>query len=83
MIRSKVLIAEAYRERGRRLEVQVMETRKTKLGANRPDTLTSMNNFSKVANEPKTQLPRRCHVQGSGSAVVLNQVLALAPRIMS
>ncbi|KAH8889893.1 hypothetical protein GQ53DRAFT_651431, partial [Thozetella sp. PMI_491] len=29
-----------------RLEVEVMETRKTKLGAEHPDTLTSMNNLA-------------------------------------
>jgi Tetratricopeptide repeat len=28
------------------LEVQVMETRKKKLGADHPDTLTSINNFA-------------------------------------
>ncbi|KAF2647025.1 hypothetical protein K491DRAFT_615367, partial [Lophiostoma macrostomum CBS 122681] len=40
-----------YRNQGRweaaeALEVEVMETRKTKLGADHPDTLTSMNNLA-------------------------------------
>ncbi|KAJ5111451.1 hypothetical protein N7532_001986 [Penicillium argentinense] len=44
-------LASTYRnqvqwEEAEKLEVQVMETRKTKLGAEQPDTLTSMANFA-------------------------------------
>lgn len=44
-------LASTYRNQGRReeaekLELQVMETRKTKLGADHPSTLTSMNNLA-------------------------------------
>ncbi|KAK7180300.1 PFS and TPR domain-containing protein [Paraphaeosphaeria sporulosa] len=44
-------LASTYRNQGRweeaeKLEVQVMETRKTKLGADHPSTLTSMNNLA-------------------------------------
>jgi tetratricopeptide repeat protein len=44
-------LASTYRNQGRweeaeKLEVQVMETRKTKLGADHPDTLTIMNNLA-------------------------------------
>ncbi|KAK0737945.1 hypothetical protein B0T18DRAFT_375410 [Schizothecium vesticola] len=44
-------LASTYRNQGRwleaeKLEVQVMETSKTKLGADHPDTLTSMNNLA-------------------------------------
>ncbi len=44
-------LASIYRSQGRweeaeKLEVQVMETRKTKLGADHPDTLTSINNLA-------------------------------------
>ncbi|KAA8641430.1 tetratricopeptide repeat protein [Aspergillus tanneri] len=44
-------LASTYRNQGRwnkaeKLEVQVMETRKTVLGAEHPDTLTSMNNLA-------------------------------------
>ncbi|KAJ5117544.1 hypothetical protein N7448_011176 [Penicillium atrosanguineum] len=48
---STAMLAGAYRLEGRwgeaeQLEVQVMETRKTKLGADHPDTLTSMANLA-------------------------------------
>ncbi|KAJ5651978.1 hypothetical protein N7507_009404 [Penicillium longicatenatum] len=48
---STALLAVAYRLEGawreaEQLEVQVMETRKTKLGANHPDTLTSIANLA-------------------------------------
>ena len=44
-------LASTYRNQGRweaaeELQVQVMETRKNKLGADHPDTLTSMNNLA-------------------------------------
>ncbi|KAM7210480.1 hypothetical protein V8F06_014131, partial [Rhypophila decipiens] len=44
-------LASTYRNQGRwddaeKLEVQVMETSKTKLWADHPDTLTSMNNLA-------------------------------------
>jgi hypothetical protein len=44
-------LASTYRNQGRwddaeKLEVQVMETSKTKLGVDHPDTLTSMNNLA-------------------------------------
>jgi hypothetical protein len=44
-------LASTYRNQGRweeaeKLLVQVMETRKTKLGADHPSTLTSMNNLA-------------------------------------
>jgi hypothetical protein len=44
-------LASTYGNQGRwdaaeKLEVQVMETRKKKLGADHPDTLTSMNNLA-------------------------------------
>ncbi|KZL83841.1 kinesin light chain 3 [Colletotrichum incanum] len=44
-------LASTYRNQGRweeaeKLDVQVMETRKTKLGADHPDTLTSMANLA-------------------------------------
>ncbi|KEY71651.1 hypothetical protein S7711_10241, partial [Stachybotrys chartarum IBT 7711] len=44
-------LASTYRNQGQweeteKLDVQVMETRKTKLGADHPDTLTSMNNLA-------------------------------------
>ncbi|KAF2177993.1 hypothetical protein K469DRAFT_601143 [Zopfia rhizophila CBS 207.26] len=44
-------LASTYRKQGRwdaaeELEVQVMETRKMKLGADHPDTLSSMNNLA-------------------------------------
>lgn len=44
-------LASTYRNQGRwddaeQLEVQVMETSKTKLGVYHPDTLTSMNNLA-------------------------------------
>ncbi len=44
-------LASTYRNQGRweeaeKLEVQVMETRKTKLGADHPDTLMSMANLA-------------------------------------
>jgi hypothetical protein len=46
-----VNLASTYRNKGRwdkaeELEVQVMETRKSVLGPEHPDTLTSMNNLS-------------------------------------
>lgn len=44
-------LASTYRNQGRwkdaeQLDLQVMETRKTKLGADHPSTLTSMNNLA-------------------------------------
>jgi hypothetical protein len=44
-------LASTYRSQGRweeaeKLEVQVMDMSKTKLGADHPDTLTSMNNLA-------------------------------------
>src|SRR5438477_12756555 len=44
-------LGRTYKDQGRweeaeKLEVQVMETRKTKLGADHPDTLTSMANLA-------------------------------------
>jgi hypothetical protein len=46
-------LASTYRNQGRwkeaeELEVQVMETRKTVLGAEHPSTLTSMNNLART-----------------------------------
>ncbi|KAG4427745.1 hypothetical protein IFR05_016773 [Cadophora sp. M221] len=46
-------LASTFADQGRweeaeKLELQVMETRKTKLGANHPDTLTSMNNLALI-----------------------------------
>jgi hypothetical protein len=46
-------LASTYRNQGRweeaeKLEVQVMETSKTKLGADHPSTLTSMNNLARI-----------------------------------
>jgi hypothetical protein len=48
---STSLLADILRDKGQwekadKLFVQVMETRKTKLGADHPDTLTSMNNLA-------------------------------------
>ncbi|KAJ5705346.1 hypothetical protein N7536_001035 [Penicillium majusculum] len=50
-LKSSAMLAEAYSLEGRweeaeQLEVQVMETRKTKLGDDHPDTLTSMANLA-------------------------------------
>ncbi|CAG8902930.1 unnamed protein product [Penicillium egyptiacum] len=50
-LNSTAILAEAYSlegwwEKAERLEVQVMETRKTKLGADHPNTLTSMANLA-------------------------------------
>jgi hypothetical protein len=49
-------LASTYRNQGRwkeaeELEVQVMETRKRVLGAEHPNTLTSMNNFAFTLKE--------------------------------
>ena len=48
---SIAMVGSVHRARGRwedaeKLEVQVMETSKTKLGADHPDTLTSMANLA-------------------------------------
>jgi hypothetical protein len=54
-------LALTYRNQGRweaeKLEVQVMETRKTKLGANHPDTLTTDRNHVRweEAEEPQAK----------------------------
>ncbi|CAI7618642.1 unnamed protein product [Penicillium viridicatum] len=50
-LHSTAILAQAFRLEGRwkeaeQLEVQVMETRKTKLGVDHPDTLTSMANLA-------------------------------------
>src|SRR5438552_15443752 len=63
-------LGRVYRNQGRweeaeKLEVEVMETRKTKLGADHPSTLTSMNNLastwrSRGRHEDALVLMERC-----------------------
>ena len=62
-------LASTYRNQGRweeaeKLEVQVMETRKTKLGADHPDTLTSMANLaSTYRNQGRWEEAEKLYVQ--------------------
>ena len=62
-------LASTYRNQGRweeaeKLEVQVMETSKTKLGADRPDTLTSMASLaSTYRNQGRWEEAERLQVQ--------------------
>ncbi|CAI7622755.1 unnamed protein product [Penicillium pancosmium] len=66
---STAILAEAYRsegawEKAEQLEVQVMETRKTKLGADHPSTLTSMANLaSTYRNQGRWEEAEQIEVQ--------------------
>ncbi|KAJ5416976.1 uncharacterized protein N7487_000526 [Penicillium crustosum] len=68
-LNSTTILAEAYRIEGRweeaeQLQVQVMETRKTKLGVDHPDTLSSMANLaSTYSNQGRWEEAEQLQVQ--------------------